>query len=44
MAPNQSSFDFRKGKEVYLFSEKITPALEFTQLPIQWAPGAFSQG
>jgi hypothetical protein len=42
MAPDQSSFDSRNGKEVYLFSEKFTPAFEFTQLPIQSVPEAFS--
>jgi hypothetical protein len=37
-------FNFWKGKEFFLLDTASRPALEPTQPPIQWVPGALSQG
>jgi hypothetical protein len=35
-------FDSRRGLGIFLFSSASRPALESTQPPIQWVPGALS--
>jgi hypothetical protein len=37
-------FDSQRGQKHFLFATASRPALELTQPPIQWAPGALSAG
>jgi hypothetical protein len=37
-------FDSQQGLEIFLFTTASIPALEPTQPPIQWVPGALSLG
>jgi hypothetical protein len=37
-------FDSRRGLGIFLFTTASTTALELTQPPIQWVPGALSLG
>lgn len=34
---------FRKGQEIYFFSETSQPVLLSAQIPMQWVPERFSQ-
>jgi hypothetical protein len=37
-------FDSRRGLGIFLFTTVPTTAMEPTQLPVQWVPGALSRG
>jgi hypothetical protein len=40
----ESCFDSRERKEIYLFSKSSWPALGSTQPPVQWVPAPLSPG
>jgi hypothetical protein len=41
---DERGFESRQGLGIFLFTTVSRPALESTQPPIQWAPGALSLG
>jgi hypothetical protein len=41
---DDGGFESRQGLKIFLFTTASRPALETTQPPIQWVPGALSLG